>query len=96
MTKHEKKKAQEQMGEGIWNQFSGRIQEAWGALTDDDVTRFEGRKDQLIGTIQEKTGEAREVIAEKLEAIAEEIGYRLNRNSPNEEKEREDPPVPPT
>lgn len=80
-TKREKLKAQQQVEEGLWNQFTGRIQEAWGSLTDDDLSRFEGRRDQLVGKIQKTTGEAREAIAEKIEQIAEEVGYRLNKDS---------------
>ncbi|MFW5973002.1 MAG: CsbD family protein, partial [Bacteroidota bacterium] len=46
---------EEQKAQGNWNQFKGRLKETWGALTDDDVDRFEGRRDQLVGRIQERT-----------------------------------------
>ena len=35
--------------EGIWDQMKGRVKESWGALTDDDVDRADGRWDQLVG-----------------------------------------------
>jgi len=60
---------EEQHAEGLWNQISGRIKEAWGALSDDDLSRFEGRKEQLVGHIQEKTGETRTDIRKKLDAL---------------------------
>ena len=66
----------EQQIHGNWNQFSGRVKEAWGALTDDDVDRAEGKFDQLVGVIQERTGEAREKIAEKLNEIASKTDSR--------------------
>lgn len=51
---------------GSWKQLRGRIQETWGALTDDDLDRSEGRLEQLIGTIEARTGEKRAAIERKL------------------------------
>lgn len=65
--------AYQQQLEGNWKQFSGRVKEAWGVLTDDDVDRAEGKLDQLAGTIEEKTGEARATIARKLNDLASSI-----------------------
>jgi uncharacterized protein YjbJ (UPF0337 family) len=45
---------------GNWKQFTGRIREKWGKLTDDDLTVLEGRQDQLAGKIQERYGIAKE------------------------------------
>lgn len=67
----------EQQAEGNWKQFKGRLREAWGSLTDDDVDRFQGRRDQLEGHIQEKTGETREAIRRKLDDFAREVKYRF-------------------
>lgn len=55
--------------EGKWDQVRGRVKEAWGALTDDDLDRTEGKKDKLVGTIKEKTGETVDKIEEKLNSI---------------------------
>lgn len=67
----------EQQTEGGWKQFRGRIQEAWGSLTDDDLDRYEGRRDQLEGHIQEKTGEARENIRRKIDDLSREAKYNF-------------------
>jgi uncharacterized protein YjbJ (UPF0337 family) len=69
--------AHEQQAEGSWKQFKGRLRESYGALTDDDVERSKGRREQLIGQIQEKTGEARETIAQKIDEMASEVSYHL-------------------
>ena len=42
--------------QGNWKQFRGRVKEQWGELTDDDLDRIEGKRDQLVGSIQEKYG----------------------------------------
>ena len=49
-----------------WDQARGRIKEAWGALTDDDLDRTEGKWERLVGTIREKTGDSIETIEKKL------------------------------
>lgn len=55
--------------EGKWDQMKGRVKEAWGALTDDDLDRTEGKWDRLVGTIKEKTGETVDMIEEKLNQL---------------------------
>jgi uncharacterized protein YjbJ (UPF0337 family) len=52
-----------------WQNAKGRIKEAWGAITDDDLTRAEGNWDQLVGTIKDKTGENVEQIERRLDDI---------------------------
>jgi len=42
--------------EGNWYQFKGRVKEQWGKLTDDDVDVIAGKRDQLVGKIQESYG----------------------------------------
>jgi uncharacterized protein YjbJ (UPF0337 family) len=46
--------------EGKWKQFTGSARERWGKLTDSDLEMIAGRKDQLVGRIQERYGLARE------------------------------------
>ena len=42
--------------EGNWKQFKGKVQQQWGALTDDDLDRIEGRQEELAGLLQERYG----------------------------------------
>jgi uncharacterized protein YjbJ (UPF0337 family) len=49
---------------GKWKQSVGKAKEKWGKLTDDDLTAINGKKDQLVGKIQERYGIAKEA-AEK-------------------------------
>jgi uncharacterized protein YjbJ (UPF0337 family) len=56
---------------GNWNEVSGKLKKKWGKLTDDDVRVFSGNVDQLVGTIQRKTGETRASIEEFLDEVAE-------------------------
>ena len=46
--------------EGNWRQFSGKVKEKWGKLTDDDLQVINGQQDQLVGRIQERYGVAKD------------------------------------
>ena len=38
----------------------GQVREWWGKLTDDDLDTIAGKRDKLVGTLQEKYGWAKE------------------------------------
>ena len=42
--------------EGKWKQIKGTVKTRWGKLTDDDLDVISGKKDQLVGRIQERYG----------------------------------------
>jgi uncharacterized protein YjbJ (UPF0337 family) len=46
--------------EGKWKEYSGKIKEKWGKLTDDDLTVISGKKDQLVGKLQQRYGMAKD------------------------------------
>jgi uncharacterized protein YjbJ (UPF0337 family) len=48
--------------EGNWKQFTGKVKEQWGKLTDDDVTQINGNREQLEGKIQERYGYAKDQV----------------------------------
>ena len=45
---------------GNWKQLKGKAKEKWGKLTDDDMTVIVGKRDQLVGKIQERYGYAKD------------------------------------
>jgi uncharacterized protein YjbJ (UPF0337 family) len=45
---------------GNWKQLVGKAKEKWGKLTDNDWKVVEGKRDQLVGRIQERYGLGRE------------------------------------
>ena len=52
---------------GNWKQLVGKAKEKWGKLTDNDWTVTEGKRDQLVGRIQERYGIAREEAERQVE-----------------------------
>ena len=51
---------------GEWKQFRGKVKEQWGKLTDDDLDRIEGKRDQLLGAVQKQYGIARDEAEKQL------------------------------
>jgi uncharacterized protein YjbJ (UPF0337 family) len=46
--------------EGNWKKLKGKVKEQWGKLTDDDLDVIAGKRDQLLGRIQQRHGLAKE------------------------------------
>jgi uncharacterized protein YjbJ (UPF0337 family) len=45
---------------GQYKQWAGRLKQQWGERTGDTLTEIEGRRDELVGKIQEAYGIARD------------------------------------
>ncbi len=55
--------------QGKFDQTKGRAKSIWGELTDDDIRRAEGSSDRLYGIIQERFGDTKESIKEKIDSV---------------------------
>jgi len=55
--------------EGKWNQVKGKFKQKYGEVTDDDLTYSEGKFDEMLGNIQEKTGKSKEALKEEIESL---------------------------
>lgn len=58
--------------EGHWKQLKGKAKVKWGKLTDDDLDVVEGRRDVLVGKIQERYGISRDEAEAQLDAWDEQ------------------------
>ena len=45
---------------GTWNTVKGKLKQAYGNLTDDDLKYEEGKEDELLGRLQQKTGKTKD------------------------------------
>jgi uncharacterized protein YjbJ (UPF0337 family) len=52
--------------EGKWKEMRGRVRERWGRLTDDDLDVIAGRRDQLLGVLQQRYGATVQQIEEQV------------------------------
>lgn len=58
---------------GNWKQYKGKAQAKWGELTDDDLDRIDGRREQLVGVIQERYGIARDRAQNQLDEWLDDL-----------------------
>ena len=55
---------------GDWNITKGKLKQKWAKLTDDDLQFVEGKHDELLGRIQKRTGETREVVEKAIKDLS--------------------------
>jgi len=56
--------------EGEWKQLKGKAKARWGKLTDDQFDLIAGRREQLVGRIQEKYGIGKEDAEKQVDLFA--------------------------
>ncbi|MGN6637281.1 MAG: CsbD family protein [Mucilaginibacter sp.] len=54
---------------GNWNETKGKIKQAYGDLTDDDLAYEEGKDDEMLGRLQKKTGKARDELVSWINSL---------------------------
>ena len=59
--------------EGRWQQVKGSLRSKWGKLTDDDVNLIAGKRDTLIGRLQERYGLARDKAERQVDEWIEQV-----------------------
>jgi uncharacterized protein YjbJ (UPF0337 family) len=60
--------------EGNWKQFSGKVRQQWGKLTDDDLDVIGGRREELSGRIQKAYGVTKDEADRQISQFADTIG----------------------
>jgi uncharacterized protein YjbJ (UPF0337 family) len=58
---------------GNWREYKGRVREKWGELTDDDIDRIAGKRDQLLGILQNRYGKTREAAEKEIKEFEERL-----------------------
>lgn len=59
--------------EAEWKQFSGKMRSKWAKLTDDDWNYVGGKKDQLIGKLQERYGIKKEEAQNEIDRYVDSL-----------------------
>ncbi len=54
---------------GQWNELKGKIKQAYGDLTDDDLAYEEGKDDEMLGKLQQKTGKGRDELVKWIKSL---------------------------
>jgi uncharacterized protein YjbJ (UPF0337 family) len=56
--------------EGNWKQLKGKVQVKWGKLTDDQFDVIAGKREQLVGHVQEQYGIGKDEAEKQVEFFA--------------------------
>ena len=60
--------------EGNWKDLPGKMLQQWSKLTSDDLNQVKGRRDALLGKLQERYGIAREAAERQIEDWMHTVG----------------------
>lgn len=63
--------------EGQWKQLKGKVKQAWGVLTDDEIDQIGGKRDALVGKLQEKYGYSKLEAENELERFVTDLDRRM-------------------
>lgn len=56
-----------------WKQLKGEVKQQWGKLTDDDILVIEGKRDSLVGKLQERYGLEKDKAAEQVREFEQRL-----------------------
>jgi uncharacterized protein YjbJ (UPF0337 family) len=59
--------------QGNWKQFSGKVKEKWGDLTDDEIAQVNGNREQLEGILQKRYGYAKDQAKQELDRWSDSL-----------------------
>jgi uncharacterized protein YjbJ (UPF0337 family) len=54
---------------GKWNEIKGKVKQAYADLTEDDLIHEEGKDDELLGKLQQKTGKTRDELVTWIKSL---------------------------
>jgi uncharacterized protein YjbJ (UPF0337 family) len=54
---------------GNWNELKGKMKQADGRLSDDDLEYEEGKDDEFLGRLQQKLGKTKDEVVEWIRSL---------------------------
>jgi uncharacterized protein YjbJ (UPF0337 family) len=61
------------MVRGKWKELKGQVRSKWGKLTDDDLETAGGKRDELIGRLQQRYGYERDKAEREVDSFIKGI-----------------------
>jgi uncharacterized protein YjbJ (UPF0337 family) len=59
---------------GNWKEWKGRLRERWGEFTDDELNVIGGKREQLIGQLQQRYGISEEEAVRQVDEFERSSG----------------------
>ena len=53
--------------QGDWKQMAGKVKQQWGSLTDDDLAKVTGKREELEGVLQTRYGYTKDQVKKQLD-----------------------------
>ena len=53
--------------QGDWKQMAGKVKQQWGNLTDDDLAKVTGKREELEGVLQTRYGYTKDQVKKQLD-----------------------------
>lgn len=85
---------------GKWNEIKGEIRSFWGNLTEDELEKTKGNMTSIIGLLEQKYGDKKDILQEKLDSIvakfesnANDVGSKLANATENIKNRLSDKPA---
>ena len=72
--------------EGKWKQLAGQVRQKWGHLTDSDIQVIAGKRDVLIGRVQERYGLAKEKATSEVDGFLKTLHDQPEQDASSEER----------
>ena len=60
--------------EGKWDQFKGQLKSSFAKLTDDDLKNLSGKRERVIGKVQERYGVRKDEAERRIDAWIDGLG----------------------
>ena len=74
--------------EGNWKQFKGQVHAKWGKLTDDNLTVINGRREILLGKLQEAYGLSKDEAERQIHEWTQSVDHSSAKGDGSEPKPR--------
>jgi uncharacterized protein YjbJ (UPF0337 family) len=62
--------------QGKWKQIRGKVKEEWGHIADHDLDKILGKREQLVGLVQEKYGDTKEKAEQDVDSFLKKMNLR--------------------
>ena len=60
---------------GNWHEMKGKVRQQWAKLTDDDVEKIAGSREELEGKLCKTYGYAKEAAEKEVDSFINKYGY---------------------
>ena len=54
--------------QGDWKQMAGKVRQKWGNLTDDDMMKMKGKREELEGVLQTRYGYNKDQVKKEIDS----------------------------